>query len=193
MSRSLAPLSAKNFKARLEAADNASSSLTDDVQALLIFAGEQVVLHRNKTFVNDIASKDFRGSKREAIMAWMVAFLPVKPVRDEATKKITGFELMAKPNQEKAIELFETGKGKNWSTFKTETDGEKAAKEYSSLVETRRFMARMTKELLEGKGKNVSSIELDKTIKLLKTLTKNLDAEAKTRAAIESAEESKEA
>lgn len=166
----------KQFQSAVAKVNYSATNQAKDVQALLIAAAFQCTAG-NSNWVNELLKQDFRGMKREAIVAWIIAFCPVKKA---AVKMINGHERIAAVALKKgfasdaARDLIEQGTSKQWDTFHTEQNGAKVADEFKALTVTNNFITKMMANLSKAKPEDV----MQAAAKLAK-MAQDLEVEAK--------------
>lgn len=166
----------KQFQSAVAKVNYSATNQAKDVQALLIAAAFQCTAG-NSNWVNELLKQDFRGMKREAIVAWILAFCPVKKA---TTKLINGHERIASISLKKgfvseaALELLEEGTRKQWDTFHTEANGSKVAEEFKALTVTNNFIKKMMDNLAKAKPEDV----MQAAAKLAK-MAQDLEVEAR--------------
>jgi hypothetical protein len=131
----------------------------------------------NSNWVNELLKQDFRGMKREAIVAWILAFCPVKKA---STKLINGHERIASIALKKGFASeevrakIEEGAAKQWDSFHTEANGQKVAEEFKALTVTNNFIKKMMDNLDKAKPEEV----MQAALKLAK-MAQDLEVEAR--------------
>lgn len=166
----------KQFQFAVAKVDYAATNQAKDVQALLIAAAFQCTAG-NSNWVNELLKWGYRGMKREAIVAWILAFCPVKKA---TTKLINGHERIASIAlkkgfaSEEAKAKIEEGTTKQWDTFHTEANGQKVAEEFKALTVTNNFIKKMMDNLANAKPEDV----MQAAAKLAK-MAQDLEVEAR--------------
>jgi hypothetical protein len=165
----------KQFQSAVAKVNYSATNQAKDVQALLIAAAFQCTAG-NSNWINELLKQDFRGMKREAIVAWIMAFCPVKKA---TTKLISGHERIASIAlkkgfaSEEAQAKIEEGTAKQWDSFHTEANGQKVAEEFKALTVTNNFIKKMMDNLDKAKPEDV----MQAAMKLAK-MAQDLEVEA---------------
>lgn len=164
------------FRVAVAKVEHNARSTTADVQVLLMAAAQQTVTG-NANWINALLTHDFRGMKREAMVAWLFAFTPIKAVTRDDNKRITQIKLLKGWNDDKWLAKLKQGRATPWHTFKTEKDGENVANEFHAATKAKNLI----KQIKENLGR-IPAEELEAVAKLFKLEAQQLETEAKIKA-----------
>lgn len=164
------------FRVAVSKVEHNARSTTADVQVLLMAATQQTVTG-NANWINALLTHDFRGMKREAMVAWLFAFTPIKVVARDDNKRIIQIKLLKGWNDDKWLAKLKQGRSTPWHTFKTEKDGEDTAKQFHAATKVKNLL----KQIKENIG-NIPAAELEQVAKLFKLEAQQLEIEASIKA-----------
>ena len=171
-----------SFRVAIAKVEHNARSTTADVQVLLMAAAQQTVTG-NANWINALLTHDFRGMKREAMVAWLFAFTPIKVVARDDNKRITQIKLLKGWNDDKWLAKLKDGRATPWHTFKTEKDGEQTAQQFHAATKAKNLIKAIKENLA-----NIPASELEAVAKLFKLEAQQLETEAKIKAHVVQAE-----
>ena len=158
-----------------------ANKAADELHDLLVAAGVQC-LKGNSNWVNHLLKHDIRGQKREAMVAWVLSFLPVKT---KSKRMINGQERVSEVQlrkgfaDEKAADRLVTGSRHPYYKHHSETSGDKVAEKFMAKTQLQNFLSKLQSNL-----DKVSAEDMMAIAHKMKLEAANLETTAKIKALV---------